>query len=117
MELHDSTESVKLFLRCPLGDVSRGVELVGHAQAAFQEVSAKIAQGTQFVGEIAASNREQTRGITHIGQAIRQIESLTRQNVATAQLTAEGASAMTSQVANTRRYLNELVGAVGLRGV
>jgi methyl-accepting chemotaxis protein len=100
-----------------LGDVSRGVELVGHAQAAFQEVSAKIAQGTQFVGEIAASNREQTRGITHIGQAIRQIESLTRRNVTTAQQTADGASTMTSQVANTRRYLDELEALVGLRSV
>ncbi len=100
-----------------LGDVSNGVELVGHAQAAFQEVSAKIAQGTQVVSEIAASNREQTRGITHIGEAIRQIESLTRRNVSTAQQTADGASAMTSQVANTRRYLDELEAVVGLRSV
>ena len=100
-----------------LGDVSRGVELVGHAQAAFQDVSAKIAQGTRFVSEIAASNREQTSGITHIGQAIRQIESLTRRNVTTAQQTADGASTMTSQVANTRRYLDELEALVGLRSV
>jgi hypothetical protein len=100
-----------------LGDVSSGVDLVGRAQAAFQEVSTKIARGTQIVSEIAASSGEQTRGITHIGQAITQIESLTRQNVATAQLTAEGASAMTSQVENTRKYLEELVAVVGLRNV
>jgi methyl-accepting chemotaxis protein len=100
-----------------LGDVSSGVELVGHARAAFEEVSAKIARGTQVVSEIAVSSVEQTRGIAHIGQAITQIESLTRRNVSTAQRTADGASAMTSQVANTRRYLDELVEVVGLRRV
>jgi methyl-accepting chemotaxis protein len=91
------------------------VELVGHAQAAFQEVSATIASGTQLVSQIAASSSEQARGITNIGQAITQIESLTQRNVVTAHATAEGASAMASEVENTRKYLDELVAVVGLR--
>lgn len=99
-----------------VGDVSKGVTLVGHAQAAFQEVSATIAQGTQLVSQIASSSGEQARGITQIGQTITRIESLTQRNVVTAQETAEGASAMASQVENTRKYLDELVEVVGLRG-
>jgi methyl-accepting chemotaxis protein len=97
-----------------VSDVSKGVELVGHAQAAFQEVSATIASGTQLVSQIASSSGEQARGIASIGQAITQIESLTQRNVANAQQTAEGASAMASQVENTRKYLDELVAVVGL---
>jgi methyl-accepting chemotaxis protein len=98
-----------------VADVSKGVELVGHAQAAFQEVSTTIASGTQLVSQIAASSNEQARGITNIGQAITQIESLTQRNVLTAQNTADGASAMASQVDNTRKYLDELVAVVGLK--
>jgi methyl-accepting chemotaxis protein len=98
-----------------MGDVSKGVELVGHAYAAFQEVSAKIASGTLLVSQIASSSGEQARGISHIGQAITKIESLTQRNVSNAQQTADRASAMTSQVENTRKYLDELVAVVGLR--
>ena len=96
-------------------DVSKGVELVGHAHAAFQEVSTTIASGTQVVSQIASSSGEQARAITNIGQAISRIESLTQRHAAHAQQTAEGASEMTSQVENTRRYLDELVAVVGMR--
>jgi len=96
-------------------DVSKGVTLAAHAHTAFQEVATTIASGTQVVSQIASSSDEQAKGITNIGQAIIRIESLTQRNVAQAQQTAEGASEMTSQVENTRRYLDELVAVVGLR--
>jgi methyl-accepting chemotaxis protein len=96
-------------------DVSKGVQLAGLAHLAFQEVSSKIASGTQLVSHIAASSGEQAIGITNVGQAIVRMESLTQRNVATAQHTADGASAMSSQVETTRKYLDELVAAVGVR--
>lgn len=99
-----------------LQDVSRGVELAAHAHSAFRDVAAKISSGTQLVSQIAVSSGEQARGIAQIGQAIARIESLTERNVATAQETAEGASAMTAQVESTRQYLGELAALVGGRG-
>ncbi len=97
------------------GDVSKGVELAGHAHAAFQEVSSTIASGTQVVSQIASSSDEQARAIAHIGQAIARIEALTQRNVSNAQQMADGASAMTSQTDNTRRYLDDLMAVVGMR--
>jgi methyl-accepting chemotaxis protein len=88
--------------------------LVALARAAFEEVSTKIAGGTEIVSQIAASSGEQAKGITQISEAITRIESLTQRNVTNAQQTADGASAMTSQVENTRKYLDELVAVVGL---
>lgn len=111
----DAARSSGSIIEQTVGDVSKGVELVNHAQAAFQEVSATIASGSQIVSQIAASSNEQALGIAHIGQAILKIESLTQRNVINAQQTAEGASAMTCEVENTRRYLDELVAVVGLR--
>jgi methyl-accepting chemotaxis protein len=98
-----------------LRDVARGVELVGHAHAAFAEVSTKISGGTQIVSQIASSSSEQALGIGHIAEAITRIESLTSRNVSNAQQTAEGASNMTAQVENTRRFLDELEAVVGIR--
>jgi methyl-accepting chemotaxis protein len=94
-------------------DVSKGVEFVNHARAAFEEVTGTIASGTDLVSQIASSSKEQAVGITHIGQAITRIESLTQRNVGNAQLTADGASAMSAQVENTRKYVDELVAVVG----
>jgi methyl-accepting chemotaxis protein len=95
-------------------NVTKGVNLVVQAQAAFQEVSVTIGSGTQIVSQIAASSGEQARGITNIGQAVSRIEHLTQRNVTNAQQTADGASAMTAQVQGTRKYLDELVALVGL---
>ena len=100
-----------------VGDVGKGVEFVKHAHAAFKEVSATIGKGTELVSQIASSSNEQASGISQIGRAITRIESLTQRNVATAQQTADGASAMTSQVENTHKYLEELVSVVGLQSV
>jgi methyl-accepting chemotaxis protein len=53
-----------------IADVTRGVELVSLAHGVFDEVSAKIASGSQVVSQIAASSDEQTRGVDHIKEAI-----------------------------------------------
>lgn len=96
-------------------DVAQGVELVAHAQQAFQDVSSRIAGGTEAVSQIAASSGEQARGITSIGQSITRIESLTQRNVANAQQTADGAVSMNAQMENTRKFLQDLVAVVGLK--
>jgi methyl-accepting chemotaxis protein len=111
----DAARNSGAIIEKTLGDVSRGVDLVGHAHLAFQEVSAKIASGTQIVSQIAASSGEQAIGIAGIGKAITRIESLTQRNVMNAQRTADGASAMETQVETTHKYLNELVAVVGLQ--
>jgi len=95
--------------------VTKGVDLVGNAHTAFKQVSVTIGSGSQIVSQIAASSDEQARGVSNIGQAVVRIEHLTQRNVANAQQTADGASAMNTQVEETRRYLDELVAVVGLR--
>jgi methyl-accepting chemotaxis protein len=96
-------------------DVSQGVKLVAEAHKAFSQVSATIANGGEVVSQIALSSAEQARGVEHIGQAISRIESVTQNNAANAQQTAENSDAMTVQVEATRRHINELVSVVGLR--
>jgi hypothetical protein len=115
---HRAAEAARnsgIILEQTLLEVSKGVTLVGHAHLAFKEVSTSIATGTQIVSHIAAVSGDQARGITAIGESINRIESLTQRNVANAQQTADGASAMASQADHTRRCLDELEAAVGSR--
>jgi methyl-accepting chemotaxis protein len=98
-----------------IGDVGNGVELVSLAHTAFNEVSATVSSGSQMVSQIASSSEEQARGVTHIGEAIHRIETVTQNNAANAQTTAEAASDMIAQVQTTRKHLDELVAVVGLR--
>lgn len=79
-------------------DVAKGVSLVNHAHAAFEEVAATIGRGTQIVSQIASSSGEQALGIANIGTSITRIESLAQRNVINARQTADGASEMTSRV-------------------
>jgi len=98
-----------------IGDVSRGVGLVAQAHNSFQQVSSKIASGSEMVSQIAASSQEQARGVNHISQAIARIEKVTQNNAANAQRTAEVASAMGDQVTATRKHLDQLVELVGIQ--
>jgi methyl-accepting chemotaxis protein len=79
-----------------IGDVANGVQYVTLAREAFQKVSDRIEQGSEVVSQIAASSETQTRGIRTIGRVISRLETVTQNNVANAQQTAESASAMTS---------------------
>ena len=98
-----------------ISDVKTGVTLVSLTHAAFGEVAAKVASGSQVVSQIAASSEEQSRGVANIGQAISKIESVTQNNVANAQRTAESATEMARQAQATNHHLEELVAVVGLQ--
>lgn len=98
-------------------DVSQGENLVLQAHASFQEVSDCIANSSNVVSQIALSSNEQARGIDHIGTAMARISSVTENNVANAQQTAETAAAMSRQVLTNRDHLDELMAVVGMRSV
>ena len=110
----DAARTSSATIEQTLGDVTKGVELVNQAHSAFDDLATKITGGTQIVSQIAVSTDEQARGIKNIAQAISRIELLTQRNVANAQETADGASALTAQVEKTLEYLGELNTVVGL---
>lgn len=96
-------------------DVGSGVQLVALAHGSFNEVSAMITSGSQMVSQIASSCEEQAHGVAQIGEALSRMETVTQNNVANAQQTAQNASEMINHVQTTRQHLEELVAVVGLR--
>lgn len=98
-----------------IGDIFHGVDLVGTAHAAFREVADRIEMGSQSVSQIAERSEKQAVGIQTIGQAVTRMEQVTQSNAMNAQQTAQSGAEMTSQVEQTRKYLRDLVGVVGMK--
>src|SRR6185436_5486752 len=61
-------------------DVSTGVALVGEASKAFAEVLTTIATNGKVVAAMATSSVEHVRGISHINDAVAQIQRVTQSN-------------------------------------
>jgi hypothetical protein len=92
-----------------ISEVGKGVALVQVARSAFGEVSTTISSSSKMVSQIAHGSEEQAQGVNQISQAILKIELVTKNNAASANLTAESASAMRSHLHTTQRHLEELV--------
>jgi methyl-accepting chemotaxis protein len=97
-----------------MADVRAGVKLVSAAQAAFQDVSSRIARGTGLVAQIAAGSDQQTRGVASIGEAVNRIGLVTQNNTSHANEAVEVASTLSLQIQTTHGFLESLTAILGM---
>jgi methyl-accepting chemotaxis protein len=97
-----------------ISDVNAGVQLLGVAHGAFNEVSSGIASSGVVVTQIASSSQEQATGVGQVTTSITRINKVTQSNAANANRTAQSIAQMKEQVESTRRHLEQLVSVVGL---
>lgn len=62
--------------------VSTGVDLVGRAGAALQQIAGKVADISSLVTEISSSAQEQATGLSQVNTAVNQMDQVTQQNAA-----------------------------------
>ncbi|TWG87227.1 methyl-accepting chemotaxis protein [Cupriavidus gilardii J11] len=86
--------------------VVSGSTLVGQAGDTMQEIVDVVRRVTGLLGEIAAASEQQSSGIAHVDEAMRQMDAVTQQN---ASLVSEAASTSTS-LAEQARQLQRVVG-------
>jgi methyl-accepting chemotaxis protein len=91
------------------GQVKEGVELVGKAGAALQEIVDSIKVVAELVADIATASSEQSTGIEQINRTLTQMDEMTQQNsalveenAATAKTLEHQAEAMNEHVAYFR---------------
>ncbi|AYH01074.1 HAMP domain-containing protein [Pectobacterium parmentieri] len=85
------SESVKL--------VNSGSVLVDNAGQTMKEIVDAVTNVTDIMGEIASASDEQSRGITQVGQAISEMDSVTQQNAALVQEASAAAASLEEQAA------------------
>ncbi|WP_042860301.1 methyl-accepting chemotaxis protein [Dickeya sp. NCPPB 3274] len=77
--------------------VHSGSEQVDKAGQTMHEIVQAVSSVTDIMNEIASASDEQSRGITQVGQAISEMDSVTQQNAALVQQATAAASSLEEQ--------------------
>lgn len=79
--------------------VNSGSVLVDNAGQTMREIVNAVTNVTDIMGEIASASDEQSRGISQVGQAIAEMDSVTQQNAALVQQASAAAASLEEQAA------------------
>lgn len=101
-----AAKQIKVLIDASVSEVGSGSLLVKKAGATIKDVVAGARRVADIVGEINASNQEQSAGIVEIGQAILLMDQTTQQNAALVEQAAAAAQSLQDQAI-------ELAAAVG----
>lgn len=77
--------------------VEEGASLVTRAGSTMEEVVASIRRVADIVGEISSASREQSAGVSQVGEAVTQMDHATQQNAALVEESAAAAESLKVQ--------------------
>ncbi len=103
----DAAKEIKSLIHASVERVAEGTTLVDLAGSTMTEVVSGIKRVTDLMGEISAASREQSLGVSQVGEAVTQMDQVTQQNAALVEEMAAAASSLKSQA-------QDLVGTVAV---
>jgi ABC-type transporter Mla subunit MlaD len=92
--------------------VRKGTELAGQTSEAFGKVSAKSADISRIITQIAAFSEEQAQGIERLNQAVAEIDVVVQRTATGAGDSTAASEKMQAQAEQMREMVRELVGLV-----
>jgi methyl-accepting chemotaxis protein len=93
----EAAKQIKTLITTSVERVEQGTELVDQAGETMTELVGAIRQVTQIMGEISAASKEQSLGVSQVGEAVSQMDKTTQQNAALVEEMAAAASSLKSQ--------------------
>ena len=78
----EAAKEIKALIQASSRHVESGVELVGETGKALERIVGQVADVNAAVLEIAASAKEQARGLAEVNAAVSQMDEVTQQNAA-----------------------------------
>lgn len=87
--------------------VASGSALVGQAGHTMEEIVQVVRQVTDLLAEIATASEQQSSGIAHVDEAMRQMDAVTQQNAALVSQAASTSSALADQARQLQRLVGE----------
>ena len=103
----DAAKEIASLIKVSVARVEQGELLVAKAGETMAAVVASTQKVAALIGEISASSERQSAGMSHIGQAVGRIDTVTQQNAALVEQMAAAASSLKKQA-------DELVGAISV---
>jgi methyl-accepting chemotaxis protein len=102
----DAAKEIKGLIGDSVERVEQGATLVNRAGETMQQVVTAIGRVAQIVREISAASREQSTGVSQVGQAISQMDEATQQNAALVEQSAAAAESLKHQAAELVRLVS-----------
>ncbi|EPT9068910.1 methyl-accepting chemotaxis protein [Enterobacter ludwigii] len=100
-----SAKEIEGLIAASADSVKTGTEQVALAGEAMAKIVRDVTNVTDIMGEIASASAEQSKGITQVGQAVVEMDSVTQQNAALV----EQSSAASASLEEQARRLTEIV--------
>jgi aerotaxis receptor len=92
-----AAKEIKQLIDDSVTTVDNGSRLVSDAGRTMSEVVLKVKQVNELMAEITTASREQSLGISQVGQAISQLDEMTQQNAAMVEQSSAAAISMGEQ--------------------
>jgi len=102
-----AAKEIKNLIGASVAQVEQGTALVDQAGVTMGAVVSSIRRVTDIMGEISAASREQSQGVSQVGEAVTQMDQVTQQNAALVEEMAAAASSLKAQA-------QDLVGTVAV---
>nr|WP_319563906.1 methyl-accepting chemotaxis protein [uncultured Rhodoferax sp.] len=102
-----AAKEIKALIGASVERVEQGSTLVDQAGVTMGDVVSSIMRVTDIMGEISAASREQSQGVSQVGEAVTQMDQVTQQNAALVEEMAAAASSLRTQA-------QDLVGTVAV---
>ena len=103
----EAAKEIKSLINASVERVEHGSTLVDQAGSTMSEVVGAIKSVTDIMGEISAASKEQSLGVSQVGEAVTQMDQATQQNAALVEEMAAAASSLQTQA-------QDLVGTVAV---
>jgi methyl-accepting chemotaxis protein len=108
----DAAREIKKLISTSAAEVGRGVRLVDETGQSLQRIVGHVATVDSAVTEIAASAREQARGLAEVNTAVNHMDQVTQQNAAMV----EQSTAASHSLAEEAQALTRLTGHFQIGG-
>jgi len=93
----EAAKEIKGLIAASVERVAQGTVLVGQAGVPMNEIVDAIKRVTDIMGEISRASVEQSDGVSHVGEAIAQMDRATQQNAALVEQSAAAAESLKVQ--------------------
>ncbi|MBT3067234.1 cache domain-containing protein [Rhodoferax sp. U11-2br] len=95
-----AAKEIKTLIDASVERVASGTALVDQAGSTMTEVVSSISRLVDVMGEISAASRQQSLGVSQVGEAVTQMDQVTQQNAALVEEMAAAASGLKSRASD-----------------
>jgi len=95
-----AAKEIETLIGLSVSKVNSGSVLVGKAGDTMKEIVESVGHVTSIIHEIASASEEQSRGISQIALAVAEMDTVTQQNSALVQQSANAAASLDEQAVN-----------------